>query len=472
MGRYGLMPGKREWSLALPFVLLAAGCGKYSTSRPSPSQSGGGTGGEVGSQTPVASPDAGSASDPRPVAAGGASVAGSSSVAGSPSGGDGGTDAGGGTGGAPGGRAVEQLLPSGSQAAPRFVDDDNFGEAIAIDGDTMVIGASGDDRNGSGTGMASVYARDADGWVEQAQLVASDGQRGDMFGDAVSVAGDTIVVGALGEENPGADAMGAAYIFSRAGAGWSEQAKIQGPGNYHGFGRSVWLSTDRLLVDGYLDAAPLLVRQQGGWLEQTVLALGDHYRIAFDGKTVVAGISYPDASLRTFVETQGEWIEQTPLLPPGPSLRFGSWLAVEGNTLVVAQSVSSLDSHQPAVYVFVRDASSWSHQATLSGWYEPDPEALHEDSLPRVALSGNRLVVSDSLAKTRDPTVTGVAYVFARSQGSWEKVAELLPPQPAQAGLSFARAAAISGDDIAIGALPSATSTSGVVYTYRVAPDE
>jgi hypothetical protein len=86
-------------------------------------------------------------------------------------------------------------------------------------------------------------------------------------------------------------------------------------------------------------------------------------------------------------------------------------------------------------------------------------------------LSGGRLVVVDALATSGDPNVLGTAHVFSRSQGSWQRVAELLPPQPSAAGVSFGRSVAISGDDIAIGALATSTSSSGVVYVYRAAPD-
>ena len=76
-----------------------------------------------------------------------------------------------------------------------------FGYSVSIDGDTVVIGASGDDDEESNSGSAYVFTRDtagdlASGWTEVAKLTADDGAASDEFGYSVSIDGDTMVIGA------------------------------------------------------------------------------------------------------------------------------------------------------------------------------------------------------------------------------------------------------------------------------------
>ncbi len=79
---------------------------------------------------------------------------------------------------------------------------DQFGYSVAVDGDTAVIGALGDDDNGVNSGTAYVFTRDGAGaWSQQIKLLASDGAGGDLFGYSVALDGDTAVIGALGDDD-------------------------------------------------------------------------------------------------------------------------------------------------------------------------------------------------------------------------------------------------------------------------------
>ena len=103
---------------------------------------------------------------------------------------------------------------------------DRFGRSVAIDGDTIVVGATGDDDLGSGSGTAFVFERSDGQWMETAKLTASDGTGFEKFGEAVAIDGDTIVVGAPDEDGRGSKA-GALYVFQRGESGtWQQVAKI------------------------------------------------------------------------------------------------------------------------------------------------------------------------------------------------------------------------------------------------------
>jgi hypothetical protein len=127
---------------------------------------------------------------------------------------------------------VKKLTASDSEAS------DVFGLAVAISGNTLVVGATG---KNSSTGAVYIFERNqggANNWGQVKKLTASDGVPGEYFGQAVGISHDTVVVGAF-NNNSG---MGAAYIFRRNQGGTSKggkSQKIAGPG--YGQGRPIWL---------------------------------------------------------------------------------------------------------------------------------------------------------------------------------------------------------------------------------------
>jgi len=109
--------------------------------------------------------------------------------------------------------------------APDGNDVDGFGNAVAVDGDTIAIGSPWDDDNGLQSGSVFVYDRTSGPWVLRAKLLASDGAASARFGYSVALDGDTIVVGADsdGDNGPGS---GSVYVFVRTGDAWTQQAKL------------------------------------------------------------------------------------------------------------------------------------------------------------------------------------------------------------------------------------------------------
>ncbi len=132
---------------------------------------------------------------------------------------------------------------------------DQFGTAVALDGDTALIGSPQDDDAGTSSGSAYVFARNqggADGWGQVRKLTASDAAESDSFGTSVALDGDTALVGASGNDDAGSSS-GAAYVYSRNQGGtdvWGEIKKLTASdaGATHTFGRSVAVSLDTALV--------------------------------------------------------------------------------------------------------------------------------------------------------------------------------------------------------------------------------
>ena len=127
---------------------------------------------------------------------------------------------------------------------------DWFGASVAISGDTVVVGATYEDSNATAVngnegdnsaanaGAAYVFVRSGVSWTQQAYLKASNTDAGDWFGHSVAISGDTVVVGASGEDsnatgvngNEGDNSAayaGAAYVFVRSGGSWTQQAYLK-----------------------------------------------------------------------------------------------------------------------------------------------------------------------------------------------------------------------------------------------------
>jgi hypothetical protein len=172
-----------------------------------------------------------------------------------------------------------------------------FGDAVAISGNTAVVGAP---INDSRAGAAYVFGRSSNGkWSQQAKLTASDRDPNDVFGASVAISGSTAMVGALNENSE----AGAVYVFGRSESNWSQQAKLTASDGLprDGFGVSVDMSGSTALIGAYnknsgAGVAYVFVGSDSNWSEQSKLAASDGaagdqfgYDVAISGSTGVVG---------------------------------------------------------------------------------------------------------------------------------------------------------------------------------------
>lgn len=124
-----------------------------------------------------------------------------------------------------------------------------FGQSVALDGTTAIVGATTDDSAGGEAGAAYVFAFVKDNWEVEATLTVGVGVRADEFGSSVTLDGDTAIVGAKLRDDAG-DNAGAAYVFTRSGTTWEQQAKLLASAGQpeDEFGASVSLVGDVALV--------------------------------------------------------------------------------------------------------------------------------------------------------------------------------------------------------------------------------
>jgi hypothetical protein len=256
-------------------------------------------------------------------------------------------------------------------------DHDYFGYSVAIDGNTALVGAYGDDDKGYQSGSAFIFRFNGSSWVQQAKLLASDGAAWDYFGYSVAIDGNTALVGAYYDDDKGSGS-GSAYIFRFNGSTWVQQAKLLAPdgaaSDYFGF--SVAIDGNTALVGAYCDddkgsdsGSAYVFRFNGAsWVQQAKLLALDGgaydyfgYSVAINGNTVLIGAygdddkGYQSGSAFIFRFNGANWVEETKLLAPDGAAGdyFGYSVAIEGNTALVGADVDDdKGSASGSAYVF------------------------------------------------------------------------------------------------------------------------
>jgi len=363
--------------------------------------------------------------------------------------------------------------------------EDNFGHSVAIDGDTVVVGAPFEDSSATGingsqsnnaatdAGAVYVFVRNSGVWTQQAYLKASNSGADDQFGFTVAISGNTIVAGAPFEDSNAtgvggnqadntATNAGAVYVFTRSGTTWSQQAYLKASNTGAGdqYGISVAIASNTLVVGAHLEDSS--ATGVGG--SQASNAATD------------AGAAY------VFTRSGTTWSQQAYLKASntGEADDFGIAVAVSGDIAVIGaqfedSSAAGINGNQAsnaaadagAAYVFTRSGTTWSQQAYLKA-ANPDADDLFAHS---VAIDGTTIVVG---ARQEDSNATGVngngannssqdagaAYVFTRSGTTWSQQAYL---KAAVLGTfdDFGFAVGISGDVVIVGALWEDSSATG-----------
>ncbi len=268
------------------------------------------------------------------------------------------------------GQWTEQQKLTASDAA----DDDQFGGAVAIDGDTILAGATGVDGAGSDRGQAYIFKRVWGNWSETQKLTASDAEDSDYFGSAVAISGNVALIGAPWRDGAGVN-RGGAYVFTFGGAAWAEAKILNGSdaadSNFLGF--SVALNA----AGSALAGAP----STGGKPENSAA-----YLFTFNGATWTETKKFNDAS------------------SPKP-FSMGRSVALGDSTAVVTSFGGATTGGKVKVFTF--DGVNWSAPQTIVSPDQPD-----EDSFGgAVALAGDNLLIGAG-DHANGGVSRGAAYLF------------------------------------------------------------
>lgn len=359
--------------------------------------------------------------------------------------------------------------------------DERFGSAVAVDGDTAVIGAPGHDLPGQDTGAAYVFVRTAGQWTLEAKLSPSGLPTVTGFGVSVAISGDTVVVGGGTVNSNGA------YVFVRSGGAWTQQARLVGSdteGN-DGFGSAVSVSGDTVVVGSPDDttgfgfgsgSAFVFLRSGGVWAEQQKLlpadlASDDRFgqSVSVSGDSLVAGSPGDDTgfginagSAYVFVRSGALWAQESKLIAPGGAAEnaFGSSVSMHTDTAAVgAPGEAAGPAGVGAVHVFRRAAGVWSEEQRLVA------SVSSQGFGAAVALDTDTLMVGAPDERDGETFGAGAAYVFVRSAGAWTEEERLTGSAP-EAFARFGRAVATSGGAALAGA-PERDNSSGSVFVFR-----
>jgi hypothetical protein len=291
---------------------------------------------------------------------------------------------------------------------------DNFGNAVAVSGNTAVVGAP----SNTGVGEVSVFVRDvgSGAWALEATMKPTSS----FFGADVAIHDETIVVGSYG----------AVFIYVRSGTTWTQQAKMVSPVPGDNFGQAV----------------------------------------AIDGDTVVVGAPSDDngsgsdqGAIYVLYRTGSTWTQQSRLTASDAADwdYFGSRVAISGDNAIVGRFVAT-GAKPGAAYVYMRTGSSWAEQQVIG---VPPPSTSNLFGIS-VAISGGGALVGDSFATGTNQVIA--AYAFAWNGASWVLDDTLIPAGlPAQyQGNGTATSVAIDGQSAVVGAPWDNSSLKGLVFAF------
>jgi hypothetical protein len=343
----------------------------------------------------------------------------------------------------------------------------SLGETVSISGDTIVAGARVDSRDVDLGGAAYVFVRTPNGWIEQQRLAPADIAAGDQFGSSVAISGDTIVVGAMNDDD-GANNAGSAYVFVRSGTTWTLQQKLRAadPGADHAFGLSVAIEGNTVVVGSPLDghaglysgSAYVFVGSGTAWAQQQKLTGSDTvavdrfgFSVAINNETIAIGgptLGSGEGQAYVFARNGSIWIEQQKLTSTdgGPGAMFGVSVRVDRETIAIG-SRGRLSSG--AIYLFERDPSGWIQQQIVT--------ASGSGFGSSIAINGETLVGG---------APGSAACIFTRHGNLWSQQQTLTSGNPPSVN-QFGYSSAISDYGWIAISDPSEGSYSGGVYVFE-----
>ncbi|MDP6721866.1 MAG: hypothetical protein QGF59_24575, partial [Pirellulaceae bacterium] len=319
---------------------------------------------------------------------------------------------------------------------------DHFGSSVDVDQDTIVVGANGDDGNGTDAGAAYVFVRSGSTWSPAAKLTAEVATSSE-FGYDVSVSGDTVVVGAPFDNDLG-DNTGAAFVFERQGGAnnWSQPVQ---------------------LTPQDLDAGDKL---------GVATSIVDDMIVVGASSNQVDGIT--TGSAYVFERVAGVWSQTTRLVSSDNvnNDQLGIAVATDGESIVAGDHLLDISgtNNAGAAYIYANDGSGWSETEKLVAEVLPAP-AFDQQFGWSVDANENYAVVGAPFDVTTD-TKQGAAYVYERDDNGTpnptDDVWNFRTRLAGATGEKFGYSVGVSSDgDVVVGAIFAGTSDQGAAYVFE-----
>jgi len=379
---------------------------------------------------------------------------------------------------------------------------DDFGYAVAVDGSTLAVGVPSDNDGLDNSGSACLFSyTDLLNYTDGDEVpIASDhltegddSQKNEYFGNSLDISGDALVVGAY-YDNINGTRSGVAYVMSVVNTDEQSRLTPSNPSAGDQFGNAVAISGNRVVVANKKEGVYVFDYDGSVWQEAKLTpedAQDDKKfgtAVAIDGDTIAVGAinrsnGYSNTgSVYVFTYDGSKWEQEAELFGNdlGDSDKFGSSVALEGDTLVVGapRHDDGETTDSGAAYVFRRNAATWTPETQEQKLTASDlsADARFGNS---VALSGDTVVVGaykDDLDLLED---VGSAYIFRFDGSVWqEQKPKLTPYEPYNQGEEFGCSVAISGHLLLVGAHKDDVDVNGnlqldagSVYVFTLAPE-
>ena len=305
-----------------------------------------------------------------------------------------------------------QVDLSGLVAGGCFDSTDGFGSSVAVSGDTIVVGApyedsfakeiDGDcaDNSVEGSGAAYIFTRSGSVWSKRAYLKASNADISHNFGASVAIAGDTVVVGAPGEDSfsingviqpvSGIDESGAAYVFRNTGGVWNQEAvlKASNAAIYAKFGSSVDIRTDTSTIVVVGSPGEANGDSSDDSSDQNKPDSGAAYVFARDGTTWTQ-----DGYLKASNVDEGDQFGFSVALGDGVVAVGAPYEDGEAPGGVNGDESSNSKLNSGAAYVFIKQNGRWSQKSYLKALYPLD---LHNFGWS-LAISNTSIIIGEPM---------------------------------------------------------------------------
>ncbi len=373
---------------------------------------------------------------------------------------------------------------------------DSFGVDVDIDGDRAVIGARFDDDGGGNSGSAYVYFYNpiTEMWEEEknGKLVHVSAFGGDLFGSSVAIEGDTIVVGAPQDDINEVEFKGSAHVFTRGPEGWDvgqELLPMDDNLKYENYGISVDIDNDTIVVgvafdddndksvdSGASGSAYVYELVSEEWTRTATLLppdTEDHqnfgWSVAIDMDTIVVGAPHwTESGLgEAYVFTRSDGWSDSTKLPVTDNLagdNFGWSVAVSGDVVVVGarldeDAVNGVEAG--SITIFERSGTNWDHKDKLVASNGEQGDYFGND----VATNGEAVIAGSPFSRSFDK---GSSYSFSKSGNNWVED-EVIAPSSNAANISaiqqFGGSLALDGETLFVGA-PTSDIFNGSSFIF------
>ena len=364
---------------------------------------------------------------------------------------------------------------------------DDFGYSVCISGDYAIVGSRYDSDNGLHSGSAYIFYNNGNGWQQQAKLVASDAYEEDYFGQSVSISGNYAIVGAYGDDDDGSFS-GSVYIFYNNAGIWQQQTKLTASDgaavDYLGY--SVSISGDYAVVGAHLDddngsssgSAYIFYNNGGNWQQHIKLTssdgasddyFGNSVNISNDNIIIGAKGDWYSGSAYIFNNNAGNWVQQAKIVPSdGTSdMYFGCSVSiVEDYALVGAYRGDGNAGISGSAYIFYNNGGNWLQQAKLF-----DSEGVAWDNFGGSVSINSDYAIVGSWGDDDNGNDSGSSFIFYNNSGTWEQQAKLTVID-GSANDQFGCSVSISGDYAIVGAKWNDGNVNGSGSAYIFGPPQ